>query len=70
MVIVGAMREARLEGALAPGAFVKLCLKHRRQFETMHADVNELADVREAAEDALEAHGVLMLTYDDDDGED
>jgi hypothetical protein len=68
-IIACAIREARLEGALAPGAFVKLCLKHRRRLKVIHDDAGELMELRYQAEDELERQGLLRLTYDDADGE-
>jgi hypothetical protein len=68
-VVVRAIREARrLESALSPGAFIKLCLKHRRQFRQMHADIGALMEIRWKAEDALEESGQRpAVTYTDDD---
>jgi hypothetical protein len=67
-VLVCAIREARLQGALAPGAFVKLCVKHRRRFQKMHADVGTLMEIRWQAEDTLEESGQRpAVTYSGDD---
>jgi hypothetical protein len=65
-VVVRAIREARLQGAPTPGAFVLLCLKHRRLLRAAHNQISDLMEVRYAAEDVLEAKGLLRLTYDDD----
>jgi hypothetical protein len=54
--------------ALAPGAFVKLCVKHRRRFQKMHADVGTLMEIRWQAEDTLEESGQRpAVTYSGDD---
>ncbi len=67
-VVVLATREARLHGAHTPGAFVNLCVKHRRKLRTINKDIDDLLATRFAAEDELEARGLLKLTYDDEGG--
>jgi hypothetical protein len=52
--VVQAIREARLEGALAPGAFIKLCQKDRRVFKARHDDIGVLMQIRWDAEDVAE----------------
>jgi hypothetical protein len=69
-VVVQAIREARLQGALpSPGGFLKLCIKHRRQFRTWNADISTLLNLRWEAEDALEKIDPkrLLLDYNPDD---
>jgi hypothetical protein len=66
-VLVRALRESRrMYDRLTPGNLIRLCLKHRQQFKTLHADLDDLAEVRYAAEDTLEAQGLLKLAYDDE----
>jgi hypothetical protein len=65
-VVVKSIREARLQGAPTPGAFVLLCLKHRRHLKAIHNQISDLMELRYQAEDTLEAKGLLRLTYDDD----
>jgi hypothetical protein len=66
-VVVRAIREARLQGALSPGVIVKLLMKHRRLFKTLNADLDALMQVRWDAEDAIENNPKrLLLNYDPD----
>jgi hypothetical protein len=53
-VVAMSIRAARLQGALSPGAFVKLCLKHRRLFRALNSDIDVLMQLRWDAEDELE----------------
>ena len=68
-VIVKTIREARLQGAPTPGAFVLLCLKHRRLFKAARNQIRDLMEVRYQCEDTLEEQGLLQLIYDDDSGD-
>lgn len=54
-VVVKAIREARLQGAPTSGAFVLLCLKHRRLLKAIHNQISDLMELRYQAEDTLEA---------------
>jgi hypothetical protein len=54
-VVVGAIREARLQGALpSPGGFIRLCIEQRRQFKIWKSDLDDLMQVRYDAEDELD----------------
>jgi hypothetical protein len=45
-----------------------LCVKHRRRFQKMHADVGTLMEIRWQAEDTLEESGQRpAVTYSGDD---
>jgi hypothetical protein len=67
-VVVRAIREARLQGALSPGIIVNLFMKHRRLFKALNADVDALMRVRWDAEDAAEKNPQRpLLGYDDPD---
>jgi hypothetical protein len=67
-VIVGAIRQARLQGALpSPGGFLQLCIKQRAQFRKWNADISTLMNIRYEAEDVLEANDTpVLLEYDGD----
>jgi hypothetical protein len=52
--IARAIRQARLKGALlAPGDFIKLCLKHRAQFRLWRLDIEALIALRYQARTIL-----------------
>jgi hypothetical protein len=50
-VLIEAIREARLQGALpSPGVFIKMCQRHRRQFQKWQEEIGVLMDARAAAD--------------------
>jgi hypothetical protein len=69
-VVVKAIREARLQGALpSPGSFLKLCIGHRRRFRIANSDLNTLLHLRWEVEDAIEKIDPqrLLLDYEAED---
>ena len=66
-VLVQALRESRRSfDRLTAANLVRLCDKHRHRFRILHADIDQLMEIRYQAEDYLEAQGVLKLTYQDE----
>jgi hypothetical protein len=67
-VIVMAIREMRrtIEGVPSPATFLKACTKHRGNFSKLVSFTERLIEIRQNAEDILEATGDLKFEYDDD----